>query len=64
MFPVTSKMVSPNSMNFHTEVALNMIFKAKCFTCNAEDFSAPIGVSVVTFCVHFHVGKVFCVNES
>ena len=29
MFPETSKMVSPNkpnSMNFHTEIGLNMIF--------------------------------------
>ena len=37
MFPVMSKMVSPkksNSMNLRTEIGLNVIFLAKCFTCN------------------------------
>ena len=26
------------------------------------DFSAPIGASVLKFCVHLQVGKVYCVN--
>ena len=31
---------------------------------SVTDFSAPIGVSVFKFCVHFQVGKVYCVNEN
>ena len=27
------------------------------------DFSALIGASVFKFCVHFQIGKVYCVNE-
>ena len=40
MFSVTvmSKMVvsqnKPNSINFGTEIGLNVIFYANCFTCN------------------------------
>ena len=26
------------------------------------DFSVPIGASVLKFCVHLQVGKVYCVN--
>ena len=26
------------------------------------DFSAPIGASIFKFCVHFQVGKVYCIN--
>ena len=29
---------------------------------SVTDFSAPIGVSVLKFCVHLQVGKVYCVN--
>ena len=29
---------------------------------SVTDFSAPIGASVLKFCVHFKVGKVYCVN--
>ena len=29
---------------------------------SVADFSAPIEASVFTFCVHFQVGKVYCVN--
>ena len=29
---------------------------------SVTDFSAPIGASVLKFCVHFQVGKVYCVN--
>ena len=28
------------------------------------DFSVPIGASVLKFCVHLQVGKVYCVNEN
>ena len=31
---------------------------------SVTDFSAPIGTSVFKFCVHFQVGKVYCVNEN
>ena len=31
---------------------------------SVTDFSAPIGASVFKFCVHFQVGKVYCVNEN
>ena len=30
---------------------------------SVTDFSATIGASVLKFCVHFQVGKVYCVNE-
>ena len=29
---------------------------------SVTDFSAPIGASVLKFCVHLQVGKVYCVN--
>ena len=29
---------------------------------SVTDFSAPIGASVIKFCVHLQVGKVYCVN--
>ena len=29
---------------------------------SATDFSAPIGASVLKFCVHLQEGKVYCVN--
>ena len=29
-----------------------------------KDFSAPIGPSVLKFCVHLKVGKVHCKNEN
>ena len=28
------------------------------------DFAAPTGASVLIFCVHLQVGKVYCVNEN
>ena len=31
---------------------------------SVTDFSAPIGASVLKFCVHLKVGKVYCVNEN
>ena len=31
---------------------------------SVTDFSAPIGASVFKFCVHFQVGKVYCVNDN
>ena len=31
---------------------------------SVADCSAPIGASVFKFCVHFQVGKVYCVNEN
>ena len=31
---------------------------------SVTDFSAPIKASVFKFCVHFKVGKVYCVNEN
>ena len=31
---------------------------------SVTDFSAPIRASVFKFCVHFQVGKVYCVNEN
>ena len=31
---------------------------------SVTEFSAPIGASVFKFCVHFQVGKVYCVNEN
>ena len=27
-----------------------------------SDFSAPIGASVLKFCVHLQIGKMYCVN--
>ena len=29
---------------------------------SVTDFSAPIGASVLKFCIHLQVGKVYCVN--
>ena len=29
---------------------------------SVTDFSVPIGASVLKFCVHLQVGKVYCVN--
>ena len=29
---------------------------------SVTDFSAPIGASVLKFCVHLRVGKAYCVN--
>ena len=29
---------------------------------SVTDFSAPIGASVLKFCLHLQVGKVYCVN--
>ena len=29
---------------------------------SVEDFTVPIGASVFKFCVHLHVGQVYCVN--
>ena len=29
---------------------------------SVTDFSAPIGASVLKFCVHLQVGNVYCVN--
>ena len=31
---------------------------------SVTDFSAPIGASVIKFCVHLQDGKVYCVNEN
>ena len=31
---------------------------------SVADLLAPIGASVFKFCVHFQVGKVYCVNEN
>ena len=31
---------------------------------SVTDFSAPIGASVLKFCVHLQVGKVYCVNRN
>ena len=31
---------------------------------SVTDFSAPTGASVFKFCVHFQVGKLYCVNEN
>ena len=31
---------------------------------SVTDFSAPIGASVLKFCVHLQVGKLYCVNEN
>ena len=31
---------------------------------SVTDFSAPIWASVFKLCVHFQVGKVYCVNEN
>ena len=31
---------------------------------SVTDFSAPIGASVFKICVHFQIGKVYCVNEN
>ena len=31
---------------------------------SVTDFSAPFGASALKFCVHFQVGKVYCVNEN
>ena len=31
---------------------------------SVTDYLAPIGASVLKFCVHLQVGKVYCVNEN
>ena len=30
---------------------------------SVADFPAPIGARVFKFCVHFQVGKLYCINE-
>ena len=52
---------------------ISHIFFISPFICSSSfspmeisvtDFSAPIGASVLKFCLHLQVGKVYCVNEN
>ena len=43
-------------------VPLFVHFSFSPMEISVTDFSAPIGASVLKFCVHLQVGKVYCVN--
>ena len=43
-------------------VPLFVHFSFSPMEISVTDFSAPIGASVLKFCVHFQVGKMYCVN--
>ena len=44
-------------------VPLFVRFSLSPMEISVTDFSAPIGASVLKFCVHLMVGKVYCVNQ-
>ena len=45
-------------------VSLFVHFSFSPMEISVTDFSAPIGASVLKFCVHLQEGKVYCVNEN
>ena len=45
-------------------VPLFLHFSFSPMEISVTDFSAPIGASVFKFCVHFQIGKMYCVNEN
>ena len=45
-------------------VPLFVHFSFSPMEISVTDFSAPIGASVLKFCIHLQVGKVYCVNEN
>ena len=53
--------VTKNNYIFHT-VSLFVHFTFSPMEISVIDFSAPIKASVLKFCVHPQVGKVYCVN--
>ena len=58
LYCVTKK----NPATYCLSVPLFVHFSFSPMEISATDFSAPIGASVLKFCVHLKEGKVYCVN--
>ena len=54
--------VTQKTATYCLSVPLFVHFSFSPMQISFTDFSAPIGASVFNFCVHFQVGKVYCVN--
>ena len=52
----------PSSATYCLSVPLFVHFSFSPMEISVTDFSAPIGASVLKFCVHLQEGKVYCVN--
>ena len=50
------------TVTYCLSVPLFVLFSFSPMEISATDFSAPIGASVLKFCVHLQVGKMYCVN--
>ena len=56
--------VTKKTATYCLSVPLFVHFSFSPIEISVTDFSAPIGASVFKFCVHFQIGKVYCVNEN
>ena len=54
--------VTKKTATYCLSVPLFVHFSFSPMKISVTDFSAPIRASVFKFCVHFQVGKVYCVN--
>ena len=54
--------VTEKTATYCLSVPLFVHFSFSPMETSVTDFSAPIGASVLKFCVHLQVGKVYCVN--
>ena len=55
-------LIWPSFFQFFTNQSLFVHFSFSPMEISVTDFSAPIGASVLKFCVHLQEGKVYCVN--
>ena len=60
MYCVTKK----KTATYCLSVPLFVHFSFSPMEISVTDVSAPIGASVLKFCVHLQVGKVYCVNRN
>ena len=54
--------VAKKTATYCSSVPLFIHFSFSPMEISVTDFSAPIGASVLKFCVHLQVGKLYCVN--
>ena len=57
-------MCNKNTATYCLSVRLFVHFSFSPMEISVTDFLAPIGASVLKFCVHLQVGKVYCVNRN
>ena len=54
--------VTKKTATYCLSVSLFLHFSFSPIEISVTDFSAPIGASVLKFCIDFQEGKVYCVN--